>query len=103
MAEDVKLRDCGDYSVGVSPFSDPGSQDPIFLNKELNRFSCSACGRRGDVIEYVMLLYGLSFMSALKHLSEISGIELEYVGKQKRSLPPPHPELNLRNAREVAA
>lgn len=104
VSADIELQDRGDYSVGPSPFSDPNSEDPIFINKELNRFSCPASGCSGDVIEFVMRFHSLSFMEALKHLACIGGFELTYVEPtNSRFEPPAHPELEFRDGKGFAA
>ena len=62
----VELARRGTRCVGLCPFHD--EKTPSFVVFPDNRFKCFGCGERGDAIDFVQKLYGLSFPDALKHL-----------------------------------
>ena len=69
----IKLKRSGTRYVGLCPFH--AEKTPSFYVFDDQRFKCFGCGERGDVIDFVQKLYGLSFPEALKHL----GIERDEI------------------------
>jgi len=62
------------------PFHASESKKSFFVNVDSGGFYCFGCDAKGgDVIEFVRLLYRLSFPDALKHLR----IEAKYQPKRK--------------------
>jgi len=63
----VELKKRGRQHVGRCPFHD--DKTPSFsVSEEKGVFHCFGCGAGGDVIDFVMKLYGLSFREALAEL-----------------------------------
>jgi hypothetical protein len=62
----VELARRGTRHVGLCPFHT--EKTPSFFVFQDNHYKCFGCGERGDVIDFVQKLYGLSFPDALKHL-----------------------------------
>lgn len=64
---DLKKR--GAKYVARCPFPDHDDRTPSFMvDPERQSFICFGCNRKGDVIEFVRQLHGLSFPDALKFL-----------------------------------
>lgn len=63
----VKLRQSGRGYVGLCPFH-PDKSPSFCVNPDLGRWHCFSEGRGGDVIDFVMESYHLSFKDALKYL-----------------------------------
>jgi hypothetical protein len=59
------------YWMGICPFH--ADSDPSFTVYD-NGYYCFGCGEHGDVIDFVMKNERLDFKSALKRLSELSGV-----------------------------
>jgi hypothetical protein len=52
--------------------------NPSFgVNPDIGLFKCLSCGAKGDLIELVKAVEGLSFFEALRRLAEYAGIALE--------------------------
>lgn len=66
---DGRLRKSGRNFVGLCPFhNERGSS--FYIYTQDNRWTCfGACGNSGDVIDMVMKLQGLDFISAVKYLN----------------------------------
>lgn len=62
----IELRQQGTRLVGLCPFH--ADTTPSFFIFPDQRFKCFGCQERGDVIDFIQKLYGLSFPDALKHL-----------------------------------
>ncbi|HUV77829.1 MAG TPA: CHC2 zinc finger domain-containing protein, partial [Desulfobacterales bacterium] len=62
----VELKQRGTRHVGLCPFHN--EKTPSFFIFNDNRFKCFGCGERGDTIDFIQKLYGLSFKDALQHL-----------------------------------
>ncbi|MBC2606094.1 CHC2 zinc finger domain-containing protein [Pelagicoccus albus] len=97
VAQDTDLFDRDGYFVGESPFSGKGNEGPIYVNTDLNRFSCQVTGERGDNIAYIMLRDDVSFLNAVRYLAKIGGIEVSGQSRRpaRRLAPPAYPELNF--------
>ena len=64
----VKLRKAGHEMVGLCPFHD--EHTPSFrVNDAKGLFNCFGCNKAGDVVDFVMMTEGLSFMDAINVLS----------------------------------
>lgn len=78
-----------EYNVYMEPGSNgwyqtnclmPNHRDnnPSFgVNPDIGKFRCLSCGSKGDLIELVRAVEGLSFFEALKRLAEYAGISLD--------------------------
>ncbi len=62
----VELKRSGTRKVGLCPFHT--ERTPSFFVFPNNRFYCFSCNSKGDVIDFVQRLHGLSFKDALKYL-----------------------------------
>lgn len=62
------------------------SSDALSINKKTNKYKCFSCGEGGNAIDLVMNKEGLEFIGAIKHISNIYGIQLpkiEYTDQEK--------------------
>ncbi|MCP3730412.1 CHC2 zinc finger domain-containing protein [Sphingomonas sp. MG17] len=76
ISRDVKLRDAGSREkTGLCPFHAEKRDGAFMVNDDKGIFQCFACGKGGDVFDYLKLRLGLSFMDALKELAEGAGID----------------------------
>jgi len=80
----VDLRPSGHGFVGCCPFHDD-STPSLSVGGVPDRFTCFGCGARGDVIDFVQKLHGLSFVEAVRSLTSTGAIPT-------RELPPGIPE-----------
>lgn len=80
----VDLRPAGHGFVGCCPFHDD-STPSLSVGGVPDRFTCFGCGARGDVIDFVQKLQGLSFVEAVRSLTSTGAIPT-------RELPPGIPE-----------
>lgn len=81
----VPLIRQGHYYTGLCPFHDD-HHPSLAVYPERGTFCCFACGERGDVIRFRMLIERISFREAVRRLED------EWIkGKEKRRLilPPP--------------
>lgn len=62
----IELTRSGPRHVGLCPFHT--EKTPSFYVFQDNHYKCFGCGERGDVIDFIQKLHGLSFPDALKHL-----------------------------------
>lgn len=52
--------------------------NPSFgVNPELGKYNCLSCGCKGDLIDLVRAIEGLSFLEALQRLAEYAGVTLD--------------------------
>lgn len=76
----VPLTRQGHYYTGLCPFHDD-HHPSLAVYPERGTFCCFACGERGDVIRFLMLVEGISFREAVRRLEE------KWInGKEKRRL-----------------
>lgn len=62
------------------------SSDALSINKKTNKYKCFSCGEGGNAIDLVMNKEGLEFIGAIKHISNMYGIQLpkvEYTDQEK--------------------
>lgn len=73
----LEFRRKGDkYFTSCPSHSD---SDPSLCIFPDNTFHCFSCGAHGNIINWMMKYEGLSFMSAVKKLSEIVGVDIKTV------------------------
>ncbi|MDD2418581.1 MAG: DNA primase [Oscillospiraceae bacterium] len=71
----VRTKQRGRTSVGLCPFH--GEKTPSFnLYPETNSFYCFGCGAGGDVITFVKRIENLSYIDAVRFLSDRAGIKM---------------------------
>ncbi len=81
-SEFTALRRQGTNLVGLCPYPDHSEKTPSFsVSPEKNFCYCFGCGRGGDAIKLVMELKSFSFVEAVSHLAERSGVELKFEGR----------------------
>ena len=69
----VSLRKAGNSYKGLCPFHQENS--PSFtVNEARGFYYCFGCQASGDVISFVRELHGYSFVEALRHLADRSGV-----------------------------
>lgn len=75
IGEYVDLRRKGSSIMGLCPFH--AEKSPSFnVNRDGQFYHCFGCGKGGDVFSFLMDITGMSFMEALEHLSERTGLEM---------------------------
>ncbi|MDQ3386046.1 MAG: DNA primase [Actinomycetota bacterium] len=80
-SEFTALRRQGARFGGLCPYPDHDEKTPSFsVSPDQGFYYCFGCQRGGDAIKLVTELKSLSFVDAITHLAERSGIELEYEG-----------------------
>ncbi len=71
----VRLRRIGNRLTGLCPFHN--EKTPSFsIRADHQFFRCFGCDAKGDVLNFVMMIEGISFWEALKKLAEQNGIPL---------------------------
>jgi DNA primase len=76
ISEHVKLTRKGREMVGICPFHDD-HKPSMNVNPDKQIFKCFACSAGGDVIKFVQMREGLTFMRAVERLAERAGIKLD--------------------------
>ncbi len=80
-SEFTALKRQGARFGGLCPYPDHDEKTPSFsVSPDQGFYYCFGCQRGGDAIKLVTELKSLSFVDAITHLAERSGIELEYEG-----------------------
>ncbi len=60
---------------GLCPFHDDNAKGSFRVNITTGAFKCFSCGTAGcDVVAFVMALYGLQFIEALRKLADDWGL-----------------------------
>jgi DNA primase len=75
ISEHVKLTRKGREMVGLCPFHDD-HKPSMNVNPDKQIFKCFACSAGGDVIKFIQMREGLTFMRAIERLAERAGIKL---------------------------
>lgn len=78
----IPLRKNGANFIACCPFH--SEKSPSFVVSEAKgMFKCFGCGKGGDVVRFIKEYEKIDFSQALKRLSELTGIALEYDKAQK--------------------
>ena len=78
----IPLRKNGANFIACCPFH--SEKSPSFVvNDVKGMFKCFGCGKGGDVVSFIKEYEKIDFNEALKRLSELTGIALEYDKAQK--------------------
>lgn len=78
----IPLRKNGANYIACCPFH--SEKSPSFVVSEARgMFKCFGCGKGGDVVSFIKEYEKIDFNEALKRLSELTGIALEYDKAQK--------------------
>ena len=78
----IPLRKNGANFIACCPFH--SEKSPSFVVSEARgMFKCFGCGKGGDVVSFIKEYEKIDFSQALKRLSELTGIALEYDKAQK--------------------
>ena len=75
IGEHVKLTRKGREMVGLCPFHDD-HKPSMNVSPDKQIFKCFSCSAGGDVIKFVQMREGLTFMRAVERLAERAGIKL---------------------------
>lgn len=75
VGKDVYLQQKGREFVGSCPFH-AEKTGSFYVNNQKGTFYCFGCQASGDVIEYLIMKDGITFMQAISKLSAITGIKL---------------------------
>lgn len=82
IGEQVRLQRVGTQFRGLCPFH-PDRNPSFYVTPERQFWICFGCGRKGDLINFVMEREGLEFKEALKLLAERAGVEWREGGSAK--------------------
>ncbi len=63
--------------VGLCPFHND-KHPSFFVSEEYGIYNCFACGEKGDVIEFLRKIEGISFNEAIENLAKRCGIKLTF-------------------------
>jgi len=77
ISEHVNLARKGKEMVGLCPFHED-HKPSMYVNPDKQIFKCFACSAGGDVIKFVQMREGLSFMRAVERLAERAGIKISF-------------------------
>ena len=77
ISEHVNLVRKGREMVGLCPFHED-HKPSLNVNPDKQIFKCFACSAGGDVIKFVQMREGLSFMRAVERLAERAGIKIQF-------------------------
>ncbi len=80
ISEHLSLTKKGKELVGLCPFH-TDHRPSMYVNPAKQIFKCFACSAGGDVVKFVQMKEGLTFVQALERLANRAGIRLE---KEKR-------------------
>lgn len=81
VSEHIQLRKAGRNFVGLCPFH--GEKTPSFnVNPEKQIYKCFGCDAVGDVIKFVQQIDRVSFVEAVTHLAQRTGIALPAPSQQ---------------------
>ena len=81
-SEFTALKRQGTTYTGLCPYPDHQEKTPSFsVSPEKNFYYCFGCSKGGDTIKLVMELKSFSFVEAVSHLAERSGVELKFEGR----------------------
>ncbi len=84
IGKDVRLIRKGHEFSGLCPFHN--EKTPSFtINDTKEFYHCFGCGAHGDVITYTMHRQNLSFMDAVKHLANLTGVILPEKNEKKET------------------
>ncbi|MFP4200728.1 MAG: DNA primase [Clostridia bacterium] len=85
VSEYVTLRKRGSNLVGLCPFHE--ERTPSFtVSPDRQLFYCFGCGAGGDVFNFIMMIEGMEFPEALRHLAERAGVELAPSGESREEV-----------------
>ena len=74
VSEYLTLKKSGKNYIGLCPFH-PDKNPSFSFDPERGLFHCFGCGKSGNLIQFIMEIEGITFIDALKKLSQKAGIE----------------------------
>ncbi|MGB8227430.1 MAG: CHC2 zinc finger domain-containing protein, partial [Sedimentisphaerales bacterium] len=77
ISEHINLVRKGREMVGLCPFHED-HKPSMYVNPDKQIFKCFACSAGGDVIKFVQMREGLSFMRAVERLAARAGIKINF-------------------------
>jgi DNA primase len=81
ISEHISLARKGREMVGLCPFHDD-HKPSMYVNPDKQIFKCFACSAGGDVIKFVQMREGLSFMRAVERLAARAGIKINFTRQE---------------------
>ena len=75
VGEYVDLNRRGSKLMGLCPFHAEKTRS-FHVNREGQFYHCFGCGKGGDVFSFLMDITGMSFIEAVEHLAERTGLEV---------------------------
>ncbi|NIP31616.1 MAG: DNA primase [Candidatus Dadabacteria bacterium] len=82
----ISLKNSGRDYLGICPFHDD-HKPSMRVSDDKGLFHCFSCGSGGDIIGFHMKYNNLDFVSALKELAEIAGLQMPRRSKNSKSEP----------------
>jgi len=76
IGERINLKRAGASYKSLCPFHNDRNPS-FFVNDQLQRYKCFACGASGDVIEFLEQYENMTFVEVLEQLADRAGIKLE--------------------------
>lgn len=67
-AEDIEMTDKGNHFAGVCPLHGDSNPSLVVYKNRPERFICFGCHAKGDAIDFVRKLRGLSYQGAVRYL-----------------------------------
>jgi DNA primase len=88
VAERVELKRSGTLLVGLCPSPSHNERTPSFtVREDLGRYKCYGCGERGDIIDFLELVDGVSFLDAVQQVADRAGLPIPGEPRQHRGPP----------------
>ncbi len=84
ISEHINLTRKGRELVGLCPFHDD-HKPSMYVNPDKQIFKCFACSAGGDVIKFVQMREGLTFMRAVERLAARAGIKINFTKQDAKS------------------
>lgn len=85
IGQTVALKRAGKNYKGLCPFHQ--DHNPSFdVNPNTGRFTCWACGEKGDIFDWVMKTQNVAFAEALQMLAQKAGVTLKRQDPLERSI-----------------
>ena len=81
ISEHINLTRKGREMVGLCPFHED-HKPSMYVNPDKQIFKCFACSAGGDVIKFVQMREGLSFMRAVERLAARAGIKINFTKQE---------------------
>ena len=79
----IDLKQNGRNHKGLCPFHDD-HKPSLIVSPEKQIYKCFSCNAGGSAINFIMEIETLDFPSAVKHLSDLFNIKIEFDGNENK-------------------